>query len=96
MKTKQSVQVENKRMNGMLPSGCGFGDLRGSSISLEVFVSKAYIAEYVYGRTSCRSHGSCIVLMAVVVVVNVVVGTGRRKLSPRDGNLQRINENKIK
>jgi len=73
----------------MLPSGCGFGDLRGSSISLVVFVSKAYIAEYVYGRTSCGSHGSCIVLTAVVVV-NIVVGTGRRKLSPRDGNLNKI------
>jgi hypothetical protein len=92
MKTKQSVQVENRRMNGMLPSGWGFGDLRGSSISLVVFVSKAYIAEYVYGRTSCGSHGSCIVLTAVVVVVNIVVGSGRRKLSPRDGNLQHINK----
>jgi hypothetical protein len=30
MKRMQSVQVVNSRIKGMLPMGCGFGDLCGS------------------------------------------------------------------
>jgi len=53
MKRIQSVQVENSRMKGMLPRGCGLGDLRGSNVGIYQF---EYIIEEVCRLTSCRCH----------------------------------------
>lgn len=53
MKRMQSVQVVNSRIKGMLPMGCGFGDLCGSVN--EICESQGMFFK-ICTRTSCRCH----------------------------------------